>query len=228
MTTAPLLLSDIVDQLRAGTPVAFSRWGDGEWSAILGKSGQNCDGHAYTTELLRDLTQVLEARPTYYLGLQNAALRRYGPEIEVWLAVRKLDLPWVPADLWHQASIKDQLEPFLEVLRAREVILVGPLRVVGHDLPFPRTGTVLVPLVNCHTEVDQVVNKVELFLSASPQAIVVLSASMSANVIIHRVHQQYPDATLLDLGSLWEPYVDVANRAYHHDVRARLRAQRQP
>lgn len=221
-----LLLSDIVDQLTAGTPVVFSRWGDGEWSAILGKRGQNCDGHAYTAELQRDLTQVLEAKPEYYLGLQNAALRRYGPEIEAWLEARQLDLPWVPSDLWHQASMRDQLESFLEVLRAREVILVGPARLRSLDLPFPLAAFIEIPLVNCHTAADRVVDLTCMHAMLHPQAIIALSASMSANVIVHRVHRQYPTTTLLDLGSLWEPYVGVATRAYHHDVRKRLQVQR--
>ena len=219
-------LAVIVDQLATNTPVAFSRWGDGEWSAILGKRGQNCDGHAYSAELQRDLTQVLEAKPTYYLGLQNAALRRYGPEIEAWLEARHLDLSWVPSDLWHHASMRDQLGPFIEVLRAREVILVGPERLQSLDLPFPLATFIEIPLSNCHEVIDGVVRCLEGAILQHPGAVISLSASMSANVIVHRVHQQYPHATLLDLGSLWEPYVGVINRAYHRKIIERLEVAR--
>lgn len=221
-----LLLSNIVDQLRAGTPVVFSRWGDGEWAAMLGTSGANCDGHAYTPELQRDLTAVLESRPSYYLGLQAAAVRRFGPQIEAWLVARSLTPAWVPSDLWHHASIRDELGDFLAVLRDRGVILVGPRHLNQPDrLPFPLVTFVEVPERNCHEHVQVTAGDLA-FVSGdefpTPYPVIAVSASMSANVIIHHVQAVHPHATLLDLGSLWEPYVGVATRTYHKKIIERL------
>src|SRR5690606_3358473 len=42
----------MAERLQASEPFAFSRWGDGEWSAVLGIGTANCDGQAYAP--LRD------------------------------------------------------------------------------------------------------------------------------------------------------------------------------
>ena len=71
-------------RMRSYEPFAFSRWGDGEWSAVLGLGAQNCDKQAYEP-VREDLRRVLRDRPVYLIGVQPLAVQRFGPEIAAWL-----------------------------------------------------------------------------------------------------------------------------------------------
>lgn len=211
-----------VERIRARLPFAFSRWGDGEWSAILGLPGQNCDRHRYTGKLRRDLTAVLEAAPPYDLGLQGLAMRRFGTEIAGWLARRKLVFEWVDADIFARRSAAGQLSPLLTALATREVILVGPAYLAPLRHRFHLTHHVIVPEMNCHDAVERLIARSAAALHARQHAVLAVSASMSANVLIHRLYSGgFAGHTLIDFGSLWEPYVGRVTRRYHRRVLAR-------
>jgi len=216
-----------VQRLRERVPFTLSRWGDGEWSAILGMSGANCDGHQYTKRLGQDLGSVLMSRPPYDLGLQQLALRRFGRQITTWLERRHLTFDWVNAETFARHSAADQLQPLIDGLRTRIVILVGPAHLAGLRRLFPVAAHIIVPDVNCHDDVRRVTQESAASLArvtstAIGGAVLAVSASMSANVIIHRLYVQgFRQHTLVDFGSLWEPYVGRATRSYHRRVLAR-------
>ena len=214
---------DYVARIRERQPFAFSRWGDGEWSCLLGHPGQNCDGHRYTPTLRRDLAAVLLDRPTYDLGLQGFAQRRFGPAIETWLTQRSLSFAWVDADVFTRPSLAGTLEPLLEALSRRVVILVGPQHLDALTL-FPFTAHVIVPDKNCHEACDRVEREILVALAeAGAEPVIAFSAGMSANVLIHRLHTRDHDATAIDFGSLWEPYVGHVTRSYHQRILDRAR-----
>ena len=222
---------DLLRTLDAGAPFAFSRWGDGEWSCVLGHDGANVDGHCYTPTLQADLIDVLRRRPTYLLGMQPLVQRMaLGADVQAWLQTEHLDaLAWVDADVWHQASIRDDLRPWLDILRRRGVILVGPPRVqMGVPELVPVSVAVTVPVDQCHTAIDETTAQVIAALARYPMAVCTISASMSANVLIDRVAAVCPAATLLDVGSLWDPYIGFITRHYHRAVRRRWLAQLAP
>ncbi|MBP8137467.1 MAG: hypothetical protein KAY61_04620, partial [Candidatus Eisenbacteria bacterium] len=54
-----LPLEAFVTPLEKGEPYSFTRFGDGEWYAILGAPGANADGHQYFPQLGSDLREVL-------------------------------------------------------------------------------------------------------------------------------------------------------------------------
>lgn len=215
---------ELVDRIGQGRPVAFSRWGDGEWSAILGRPGANCDGQAYTPSLRTALGDVLRRRPTYSLGIQRLARRRMGADIDAWLAQEGLsDLPWTEAGILHTASINAALEPFLEALRARPPILVGPARLARLESRFPLVDHVVIPDTAAWDVRAQLLREGVEALDCHPGAPVIVSAGMGANVLIDHWVTTHPDRCLIDTGSLWDPYVGVATRRYHAKLIEQLR-----
>ena|SRR3990167_5427760 len=202
-------------------PVAFSRWGDGEWQCILGHHGTNCDGQPYTPALRQDLVAVLRGRPRYDLGLQGFAVRRMGPAITAWLEAEGLDLLWVDADSFARRSRDGRLGPLLAALTARPVVLVGPTY-LRHLPLFPVAAHVDVPGRMRHEDaIEQLVHESMAALEAWPGAVVIVSAGLTAKVLIHRLHAASPASTLLDCGSVCEPYVGRVTRTYHRAVVAR-------
>lgn len=200
-------------------PFAFSRWGDGEWSAVLGIGTANCDGQAYAP-LRDDLRRVLLDRPSYLLGMQPLAMARFGPEIRGWLTQHDLRMPWLNADVFHDLSKSGELPAFVEPLRHRPVILVGPKRLRALSL-IPHVAFVEIPDANAYAAIgDTRAHLSAIAARSAPGTVVALSAGMGANVLIHDF--AHLPLTWIDFGSVWEPYVGVANRRYHRDVLTRL------
>jgi hypothetical protein len=220
-------LADYVALLHAGTPFALSRWGDGEWAAILGDSGATCDGQPYTPQLRAALAAVLESRPSYFLGLQPFAMRRRGAEIQGWLDQRGLAPAWVDADVFARASREGQLEPLIAALRDCSVALVGPHYLEqGFEEPEdPHAKLIVVPALDAFGALAPTLAAIEQAIEGGADVIGV-SAGPAAKLIVHEVHRAHPDVTVVDFGSLWEPYLGRCTRTYHRAVLERLRGRR--
>ena len=214
------MLEVIIEKLKAKSPFTFTRWGDGEWSAILNRQGANCDGHEYFPDMCAALRDVLKDHPPYYLGMQNHAMRNMGEEIETFLKVHGLQFDWVNADVFHHASIKDQFTPVLDALFGRPVILVGPKVLREFNI---YTRFIEVPEKNCWLDHKNIGRLVSIALHNTPGAVVIFCAGMPSNVIIHNLYKQHGSGfTLIDMGSVLMPYVSVANRSYHKAIVERL------
>lgn len=222
-------------QLREGRPFALARWSDGEWPCVLGRQGANTDQHPYSVELRRDLTDTLaeirDRGAPYLIGLQEMVVRNHplNEQVHDWMVAHKITIPWVSGEVFHRASVRGKLRPLFEALAARSVILVGPTRLGAMTTYFPIRQHIEVPLINCHQDAARIIHAVQTALdtvAAGPaDPVVTFSASMSTKYLIHEISKTHPQATLVDVGALFEPYVGVACRTYHHAVVARLRDQ---
>lgn len=215
-------LGGYVNKLISGEPFAFSRWGDGEWAALLGDGGATCDGQRYSATLRRELTAVLESRPAYHLGLQRFAMQQRGAEIKGWLERRGLDPKWADADVFARASREGRLGPLVAALAARRVVLIGPDYLRKLKL-FPFAAFVAVPSQDAYGSLADILDAARLVVEEL--GVVAVSAGPAAKLIVHRLHEEFPLATVVDFGSLWEPYVGRSTRTYHDAVLARLRGQ---
>jgi hypothetical protein len=200
--------------------VSFSRWGDGEWSAILGRGTANCDGQPY--EPLRDsLAAVLREAPGYLLGMQGFALRRFGDEIRAWLG-DVAGIEWISADIFHRDSLLDRMGPIWEAMASRSVLLVGPLHLSGLEALFPICHHVVVPASRCHDSYASWSEQAMRLAWDMDRPLVAISAGMSANLLVHQMALRVPHATAIDFGSVWEPYVGHSNRTYHAKILERI------
>jgi len=213
----------IVEALTQRVPVSLSRWGDGEWHAILGHRGQNCDGQVYTAPLRDALTGVLVDRPTYQLGLQPFALTRLGTAIRAWLDARHLAPDWVNGDLFAEHSQSGTLAPFLAAVSERTVVFVGPPHLDELSL-FPVARSVRIPARSAFAVWRDILRNVQQAIQATSADVVLLSAGMSSNLIVHALSTSHPGVSALDCGSLWEPYVGKVTRTYHAAIVARAQA----
>jgi hypothetical protein len=204
---------DICKDLAAGKPFAFSRFGDGELAAVFGVEGANSDQQKFHPELGRRLTEILERKPDYLLGLQTLAVLVHGARPIL------LDFPgieWVLADSLHNASMEGRLGSFLTALSGREVCLVG----APHHLPMAeerRWRFVEVPYGDCWPQYESILARLDS-LAADDDTVFLLCASMTANVLLDDLHTRNPRNTYIDLGSVFDPHVGVKSRDYHHQL----------
>lgn len=216
-----LAIGEIVQWVITKTPVAYSRWGDGEWNSILGIGKVNHDKQPFAA-VHADLVRVLRDRPSYFLGLQAFAIRRLGDRISEWLEKEKLAFNWRSGQTLAHADINGELGPFIAALKTRSVIMVGPAHLSTLKL-FPIKQFVQVKSDGkAHESRGQVFKETLTAARALTEPVVLLSAGMTAKGLVHDLRAKLPNATLLDCGSLWEPYAGVASRSYHPMIIQRL------
>lgn len=219
----PLEIGILVSDLLTQTPFTFSRWGDGEWNAIFGMQGKNCDGQPYAS-VADDLKRVLRSKPGYLLGLQPLAARLYPDHITRWLKQNVLlGLHWRNADVLHKASLKGKFDPFLAALRSRQIVLVGPAHLDRLAL-FPVTRRIVVPdRGHAHGARDKILMHTLSAIRKIKYAVILISAGMTAKGLVHDLHAEAgARSTIIDCGSVWDPYAGVASRKYHKAVLERL------
>jgi|SaaInlStandDraft_2_1057019.scaffolds.fasta_scaffold111739_2 hypothetical protein len=217
-----LTYEDIVNKLRNKEPFSFSRFGDGEFNAMLGKSGQNCDGHKYFKDMGAALVNVLdEQRPDqqYYLGMQNLAKRLNGDNKAFQELTDGID--WCNADVIHYQNIKhNNLDELLDALKDRIVTLVGPLHLMeladANGWQFFK-----IPDKNCWIEYPTIHDYVNDSEAIEEGGVVLYCASMMANVIIDdfAIHRFSHWLTQIDIGSAFDPYVGKLSRSYHKKMK---------
>lgn len=209
----------LADLLEAEIPWSVSRWGDGEWYALLGYPGQNSDRQPYHPGLGEALRNILLSRPAYYLGMRFPDQPELVRDVPHWLQEQGLaDLGWTDAGLaFHNLVIAGRLPLLLDALRLRPLIVVGP----PHLRPLERwvrpLSFVEVPLRDAWTTVDAIHGQVAQALEGIDEvATVAISAGITAKVLVDRLWRDYPGRHYLwDLGAVFDPFCGVNTRRYH-------------
>jgi hypothetical protein len=210
-------LSEYAAMLNAGTPFSFSRFGDGEWLALLGRSGSNCDGHEFFPAMSEKLREsIIRPSGEYLFAIQRYAIKQLGREIWRFLKKNRISIIWHFSDVFHYANSSGQLFPFIDALKSRDVVLVGPAYLRGIDKRLVNYADfVEVPRVNCFLSIDRIKQDILTCAQKKPGTVFGFTASMTANCIIHDL---YPligkEHTMLDLGSLWDGYLGLNTRSF--------------
>jgi len=206
-------MEEWVNALISKEPFSFSRWGDGEWNCIFGVEGWNCDDHIYYKDMGERLLDVLLSEPEYYLGEHAMAMRLMGDKIRQ--AIAGLSLNWVNADTLHLKSIDGTIKEYIDIWKTRDVVLVGPQHLKKLDLfPF---RFIEIPSKNCWLEYESILEEIKKEIWHD--TVVLFCASMMANVLIDDLHGH---CTLIDAGSLFDPYVGIFSRSHHKYVKLKI------
>jgi glycosyltransferase involved in cell wall biosynthesis len=213
------------DRLLRCEPFSISRWGDGEWNALLRllpEDATNCDGHRYFRLMADQLARALKDVPNYFVAIQPLTLRLMGNRVEQWLAENSLDLQWHDADVFHDASSRGEIEHVFAALRAApNLILVGPDHLRRLDRYVAYREFVQVPERDCFLSLEAIQDRIlEACACVGQPAVISISAGMPANLIIHNLYPKIGrQFFLIDFGSVWDPYCGVCSRSYHHKLR---------
>ena len=194
-------------RIHSGSPFALSRYGDGEWNTILGHSGKNTDGNAYTRELGDALAATLTQQHggNYIYGMQPLGYQLAKPHIDAWLLANGGPTKWVNADVLHAANAHGIMREFVGLLRRKPSILVAPAGHGGLDIEFDKH--VVTVGCNCFAEIDSLVAQTVEAIQETGNPIVCFCMGMAAEVAIHRIWESTQSAWLIDVGSAFDPYV---------------------
>ena len=210
---SPTPIRIFTDMLAAGTPFSFSRWNDGQWNMVLGKTeGTTGDGHAYAKVIGDHLTSILLSGPEYMMGMQNLSIKgKRGERVVSWVRKNLPSMKWYDADAIHHASMRGELRGLIDLLDKKRVVVLGPEHM--RELPFCN-GFVPIPPTDAFYARDELYDELGALLDDEP-TIVSMSAGWTTNVLIDQLHKVHGGVhTFIDMGSVWDPYVGVFSRGY--------------
>lgn len=214
------VFDQICENLQTGRAFTYSRFGDGEFNAILGKTGANCDGHTYFPDMGRELADILRSRPPYMVGLHHGAKEPLATETLNWLNDNDSILRFVWSGIFHDALKHGWMPDFFQALEGRKVCIVGPPHLRSIENRIKYNEFIEVPPKDCWTSTDIIMGDVDEWIEPDANQVILFCASMAANVWIHRLWKMYGDSvTLIDLGSGIDPYCGVKQRSYHHKAK---------
>ena len=206
-----------VDKLNNNVPFSFSRFGDGEWNAILGKPGHNCDGHEYFPEMGKQLRNAVINNLSYIYSIQNMAIRNEGRKISLFLKKNNVNLEWHNSDVFHYANIDGRFFPMIETLRQKKLVIIGPPHLRDLKNCFNYDSFIEIPPQNCYLKLNDIKDEIITYGRNKKKVVYSFSASMPANILIHELFPIFGnDNWLIDFGSVWDVYVGVKSRGHYN------------
>lgn len=225
---------ELIKKLSKGENFSFSRWGDGEFNAILGAAkGQdhkaNCDGHRYFTDMGLRLYKVIKSKPRYVMGLQSLAVRLRGEDPDFKELIDGID--WVDSDIIHRQSIRTNgnLSDLFDVLKQRDIILVANENLIPLTMPLYKYSLldehsntsfhhILISPKDCWLEYADILKRLRELITKD--VVILYCSSMASEVLIDDIYNDYGDAvTQIDIGSAFDPFIGANTRSYHRNLK---------
>jgi hypothetical protein len=213
-----LSVKDIVKMIDHNIHFSFSRWGDGEFHAILRTAAtENCDGHRIDAELGEALGKILTDRNSYMFGILNITKKVHGESLLEYLkSVGLEDMVWYDGDCLLNASCIGELYPFIESIRKKKVIYVGPDYMNNLGRVFPNGYSYFeVPRVDAFYDRYELTFKLMDKIGAVGPDVILFSAGFVTKYMIDFLYMYYGKyLSMIDMGSIMDPYVGMYNRTH--------------
>lgn len=209
-------------RIASGKPFTFSRYGDGEWSAITADGRRRTGSKSHALRIpsmqraIRRSLRFCPRGPNYIVSLRETCLKA---SITRWIARNVPDLDWHDCTVLYKASKKGRLYPFVKAIRESPLpkIVVGPTRLRRlNGRVFKLAAFVEVPNRDCWHKRAQIINSV---LTVGEPAIITISAGPPAKAFAFQLFKKtHGNSFIIDVGSLWDVYVNKPTRAYQRNM----------
>lgn len=201
----------ICEKIRSGEHFSLARYGDGEFNAILGVDGANCDGHSYYPEMGKELADTLRSSPQYCIGLhQNAKIQKATLD---WLVSESFSANFVSNAVFHCATRDGLFNQFWDALKGKRVVIVAPKYIRGQTAVYA-SKFIEIPGIETYSRMKEITTELESF--DFTDSVCLICASMTAPLVVDYLYETYRDtATFIDFGSSFDPVVGVKSRSFH-------------
>ena len=200
---------------------AFAGYSDAEWFSILkydiGKAtglGQILDEH--TGERLFDVIlrrysdpNFLFAVPFCFWEWEDFINAKIGEKIELLLKAHNIDMAFYERDIvLDELAQEAGLYPFIHQLQQMKTVVIGNkdlarLDFLGYD------HYIKISCPNLHLEEGGIERAVENAQHYGQSAVYLVSAGMSAALIIDQLWGTIPNSFFIDCGSIWDAFVGI-------------------
>ena len=195
-------LSFYCSRLDAGENFKFLRFGDGEFHCYLGSDiviGKN--EHDIYPALTNKIRSIVDNLTPWHMN----ALQPYSLTIPEFQNIIP-DINWLNADVFHNASEAGELAPFFRSLEKRQVVLVSNWEKRKFNKSW---GFLEVVSRNSFSDYEFVMTAISKY----GKDVVFLFAASRLSVPV--IYDGPEDCTMIDIGSLLDPYIGRVTRGYH-------------
>lgn len=196
---------DLTSYIKNSVPCIFVKYGDGEFNAANYRDGSNCDGTNYTRVLgdaIRESFVYLSSQPNAMIGAWHDTTNRV-----FWESLGNSAVNWVD---YHTLllDVNEEMNPDkLELYRAikesgRKKIYVANPRMVRANAVFALDSFISIDFSNWFdADYEDILREVCSEVTDDSNTLVLTSAGMGAKKLISDLHQMYPRAIFIDVGS---------------------------
>lgn len=195
------------DKIRNNEYFSLARFGDGEFNCMEGRKGRNSNGCDYTPELREDLLRC--AKAPIYKGMQRITPDQFA-------RVRHMiEGEWYDTEVFADELAVGGMKPFFDEIRKLPITVIGSAdkRFVNGYLDYK--AFVEIRPSNAHAEKDRIVRSV---LIRPKPGVYLFACGMAAGPIIAELHGKVPNAFLIDIGHILDPFCGNRSREYLKDV----------
>lgn len=209
----------MTSKLESNEDFVFSRYGDGEWASILGKSGKNCDDHQYFSYMADDLRQTLHephVAPFYY-GMVRIARKVFSQEIDTYIRVNKVKVDWIGGTFLTDASREGNLSSLIRALRGKRILYIGPDRLFDfvRHIFIGLVEYIEIPLINAYLSKFEILVMIQEAIERLEPEVVGFSCGPTTKILLYKLCQHGDvDTTMIDFGSLWDGFAGFLSRRY--------------
>ena len=120
--------------------------------------------------------------------------------------------PWYERDeVNDELAERAGLYPFIKQFQQMSVVIVGNRAL--KDLDFLNPQRVIgIPSPNCHIEEGAINQAVTECLTYGKSGVYLISAGVSAPLIIDQLYDAVPDSFFIDCGSIWDAFVGIGGQ----------------
>jgi hypothetical protein len=198
------------------TPVAFSKFGDGEYLCAIGKKDCNSDMDIYTEKLREKLQESFRYmvcnHPNAYIGKWHT---KYVTDYWESLTPKNTTIKWanyhsIILDLIHENSTDEERQFFQQKIILWKTVKQSNLKKIIVCNPLLEKSALLlyidyilpVPFQNWFDNYfEKVLDTLKQTIDPNEQHIIITCCGMSAKVLIYELSKLYPNNIFLDFGS---------------------------
>lgn len=215
---------DFITNIQTNTPFVFAKFGDGEYNAVIGLHGANCDGTPYTQTLgqkIRDAFLYLNTFENVYIG----KWADFNSVAEYWVKLAQHPIHWADYNLLICRSKSEFLNRGLQYFTAirnapQQKIYVCNQSMVSlsKDLLNIHDFTVVDPVNWFEASYDRILHDVSSKVKNPENVMILTSAGMGAKPLIADLWKKYPKAIIIDVGSALDAVCSLRKSRDYHGV----------
>ncbi len=210
-----------LDLIRNNKPFQLSRFGDGEAICAFPHSWlkENCDGSAFTKDIIEPMRQIFRNKYDYYHCLLDCTFDRTLAEstdkFRAFLEETCPDMPFYNGEIWQYLSIDEgRITELVETLSLHYSIFVGAPHLLNVEQIHGMRNCefICVPERNAFKVFDELFEKI-MEAHAEGHRMFCFSAGYVTKPLIDTLFPYIGhDTFLIDFGSMFDPYCGKMSR----------------
>ena len=190
--------------IKKDSSFVFVKLGDGEFAAVKGHHGTNCDNDSYTSKLKNGLIEAIQyfSHNNTYCGCWHTSnVSSYFNSIVSgkinWINYHTCLMDSDSFDNDHKFNLFKSIKE-----SKRKKILVGNELLVKAQYLLNIDKHLIIPYKNwVENEFDNILNTIVQYFKNDEKPLILMCAGMGSKILIMHLHKKFPNSIIIDIGS---------------------------